>query len=188
MTAEEFLAWRLDRQGTWELVDGQPRLKFDNGPRLMAGGTWAHALVASNIVSALRPRLRGSRCRAVGSDYAVQNGKGGVRQPDVTVECGRPKSDDLRAAEPAAVFEVLSPSTRGTDLIKKTDEYKRLPTLRHIVLLEADQAKALVWTREGDDWRIDEVAGLDGELSLTGVDVSLPMAELYEEVELDEAG
>lgn len=52
MTADAFLIWRLDREGTWELVDGVPVLKFDNGPKMMAGGTKRHARIASNLIVA----------------------------------------------------------------------------------------------------------------------------------------
>ncbi len=187
MTADEFLVWRLDQEGTWELVDGVPRLKFDNGPRMMAGGTWNHALVASNLVAALRPRLRGGPCRPVGSDLAVRTDRGGLRQPDVTVECGRPRGDDLTAAAPRAIFEVLSPSTRRFDLLLKADEYRRMPGLDHLVLLEPDRPRALVWSREGGDWGVQEVEGLAGEIPLPAVGATLPMAEVYEDVELDEA-
>lgn len=184
MTADEFLEWRHGREGTWELVNGVPVLKFDNGPRMMAGGTANHALVASNLVSTLRPKLRGSGCVPVGSDLGVRNTAGGIRQPDVTVICGPFGGHDLEAREASAIFEVLSPSTRRYDLVKKADEYRRIVSLKHLVLLEADRPRALVWSREAEDWRLDEIEGLEGSLDLPSIGVSLPMADVYEDVEL----
>lgn len=186
MSADEFLQWRLHQEGTWELVDGVPIQKFYNGPDMMAGGSWAHALVASNIVAALRPRLRGGPCVPVGSDFAVRTRQQGVRQPDVLIECGKARNDDLEASEPRVIFEVLSPSTRGLDLVQKADEYRRIGSLLHLVLLEPNAAKARVWSREGADWRSESIEGLTGVILLPGVNVELPLSEAYEDVELQE--
>lgn len=185
MSADEFLVWRLDREGTWELVDGLPVLKFDNGPTMMAGGTKRHARVAANVIVALSNRLRDGPCYPLGSDLAVRMPRGNVRQPDVTVECGGGNDDDLEATDAKVLFEVLSPSTRRTDLVLKTNEYQRLPGLAHFVLLEPDRPEAILWSRQpAGDWLADRVAGLDGVLDLAGVGVSLPLAEVYAGLEV----
>ncbi len=184
MDADEFLLWRLDRPGTWELVDGMPLLKFDNGPTLMAGGRRSHARVASNVIAALAPRLRGGPRYPLGSDFAVRTRAEGVRQPDVIVECGRGRGDDLEATEARVIFEVLWPSTRGTDLVRKAEEYRRLETTAQLVLMEPDRAKALVWSRDGSDWRLETHEGLDALLPLASIGVDLPLSEAYEGVSL----
>ena len=184
MTADEFLIWRQSQEGTWEFVDGVPRRKFRNPTNLMAGGTRNHALVATNILAALRPLLRASGCMPTGSDLAIRNMRGGLRQPDVMVECGEMCGSDLQAREPKVIFEVLSPSTRGVDLIKKAEEYRQLPSLAHLVILEADLSRVLVWSRTGFGWEVEEVAGLNGVIGLPGIGADLPMGEVYEDVEL----
>lgn len=182
MTADQFLLWRQEQEGTWELVDGVPVLKFDNGPHMMAGGRRDHARVASNILRHLGNRLAGGPCYPLGSDLAVRTRHRGVRQPDVTVECGQGRGEDLEATEARVIFEVLSPSTRGTDLIRKADEYRRLPETQQLVLMEPDRAKALVWTRDGEDWRQDWIEGLTGVIDLASIGVQLLLAEAYEGV------
>jgi Uma2 family endonuclease len=185
MTADEFLVWRLDQEGTFELVDGRPVLKFDNGPEMMAGATRNHERVAANVLVALATRLRGGPCRTFGSGLASRMERGNVRQPDVTVECVPGRGDDLETREPKMFVEVLSPSTRRIDLVRKADEYRRSPTLKHVILLEPDQPKALLWSRDVDgDWSVTEVTGLDDALDLSAVGASLPMREIYENVEL----
>lgn len=180
MNADEFLVWRLDQEGTWELVDGVPVLKFDNGPEMMAGGTRAHARIASNLIMALGKRLAGGPCYPLGGDLGVRMTRGNLRQPDVTVECGPGNNDDLEATDPKALFEVLSPSTRRTDLVLKTNEYQRLPGLAHFVLLEPGGPEAILWSRlEQGDWIAERVTGLEAEIALPGLGVSLPMAEVY---------
>lgn len=184
MTVDEFLIWRQSQEGTWEFVDGSPRRKFANPLNMMAGGTINHALVAANVISALRPRLRGGPCVPMGSDLAVRNLQNGVRQPDVIVECGRWQGKDVAAREPRAIFEVLSPSTRGTDLIRKADEYRRLPSVQHLVILEADLRRALVWTRDADGWTLEELTNADAVLKLPYIGTELPLSEVYEDIDL----
>jgi len=186
MTADEFLLWRLDRDGTWELVDGVPQLKFDNGPSMMAGGSRRHARVASNVIRALGNRLRGGPCYPVGSDFAVRTKPAGVRQPDVIVECGKGQDDDLEATEAKVIFEVLSPSTRGTDLVRKAEEYRQLSTTVQLILMEPDKAKALLWTRNGEGWDLETFEGVGVVLPLGSIGAELPMSEAYEGVTLVE--
>lgn len=186
MTAEQFLIWRQDQEGTWELVDGVPQPKFYNGPRMMAGGTRNHARVARNLIAALGPRLSGSRCEAYGSDMAVRNIRGQLRQPDVMVECRSGQGQDLATDQPKVIFEVLSPSTRRVDFVLKAEEYRQLPSLTHLVLLEADLPRGLIWTRNGDGWVVSQVEGLDAELTLSDIDLVLPLSEIYARVELSE--
>lgn len=184
MTADEFILWNLDQPERWEFVDGVPVLKFDNGPGMMAGASERHDQIVVNLIQAFR-RLRGGPCRVKSADQAARMQRGNIRYPDVTIDCGPRRPGSYESAEPTVFLEVLSPSTRGTDLVRKADEYRRLETLKHIVLLEPDRAEALLWTRVGEDWRLDEVVGLEAELDLSGIGVSLPMAEVYEDVELD---
>ncbi len=183
MTPDEFLLWREGREGTWELVDGQPRSKFYNGLQMMAGGTRNHAQVAMNLGAALRPRLRSCGCRPVGSDLAIRNVRGSIRQPDLSVYCGPGSGRDLAEDAPVALFEVLSPTTRGTDLIRKSEEYRQLPSVRHVVFLEADSPRLTLSTRTDDGWDIQEVVGLDVDLALSLLGVRVPMAEIYEDVD-----
>lgn len=184
MTADEFLVWRMDQEGTWEFVDGVPRRKFANPLNMMAGGTQNHARVAANLIAALHPRLRGSACTALGSDLAVRNAQNRVRQPDVSVECGPFDGHDMSAREPRAVFEVLSPSTRRTDVAIKAGEYRQLPSLMHLIMLEADYPRLVVWTRDGAAWSDQEVIGMKSTLRLLHLRVELPFSEIYENVDL----
>ncbi len=179
MDADEFLVWCLDQEDTWELVDGVPTLKFDNGPKMMAGGTRRHARVTSNLIARLDQKLTGGPCAPYPGDLAVRVSHRRIRRPDVSVDCTAGDGDDLEAAEPRVLFEVLSPSTRGIDLVRKSDEYRQLPSVRHIVLIEPDRAKVLVWSSDGGTWSSETIEGLDATLELPAIDVSLPLSEIY---------
>jgi Uma2 family endonuclease len=183
MTADEFILWNLEQEARYELVDGFPVLKFDNGPEMMAGASDQHDQIVVNLIQALRV-LRGSPCRVKSADQAARMASGDIRYPDVTIDCGARRPDSYESVQPTVFFEVLSPSTRRFDLIRKTNEYQALPSLRHFVLLEPDRPAALLWTREEDGgWTCDEITGLERDLPLPAVGVVLTMAEVYEDVE-----
>lgn len=180
MTADDFLVWCLDQEGKWELVDGVPM-------QMMTGATRRHDRIVVNLLRLLGERLDGSDCEPTTDDVAARMVGGNVRRPDVTVDCGPADDDSLESAAPAVFFEVLSPSTQRTDFIRKPEEYKHLPTLRHFVLLDPKSARAWVWSRtETGGWSDDHVTGLEKALSLPGISVELPMARIYDRVQLED--
>jgi Uma2 family endonuclease len=179
MTADEFLIWCLDQEGRWELVSGVPI-------RTMTGATNEHDDVVVNLLAALRTRLRGGPCRPRTADIASRMAGGNLRRPDVAVDCEPTLRGSLTSQRPTAFFEVLSPSTRGIDSIKKPDEYRAVPTLLHFVMLDPVMAYAWINSRAEDGgWRDHDVLSIDGMVSLPGIGVELPMSEIYEGVELE---
>lgn len=187
MTPDEFLTWCLDQQDTYELVNGIPVLKFDNGPEMMAGASRRHDRIVVNLISRLRERLRGRPCWPSTADQASRMAAGNIRRPDVTIDCGEAPDSDLQTAEPTVFFEVLSRTTRSFDFIRKANEYRQVATLQHFVLIEPDAPLAWLWTRRPDGtWTDAQVEGLDAALDLCALNLSLPMRDVYEDLRLDE--
>jgi Uma2 family endonuclease len=54
------------------------------------------------------------------------------------IDCGTPEDTSMEASAPALVLEVSSPTTRAIDLNEKLEEYRTVPTLEYIVLVDAD--------------------------------------------------
>ncbi|MBB3772824.1 Uma2 family endonuclease [Angulomicrobium tetraedrale] len=78
---------------------------------------------------------------------------------------------------------MLSPSTRQTDLGRKLEEYKALPALAYILLVEPDVPSVLLcWRAPGDGWELAAVEGLAGVVGLPGIRAELAMGEIYEDV------
>jgi Uma2 family endonuclease len=179
MTADEFLNWRLSQSGRWELVRGVPI-------RLMAGAKQRHDVIVVNIISALKTRLRGTGCRPWTADVATRIPNGNVRQPDVTVDCGPRRDDALEATAPVVSFEVLSPTTKTVDRDRKLAEYKRVETMRHIVLIDPYAPRVVLWTRDVA-WSDHEIEGLDAEVDLGAIGITVPLAEIYEEISFNQA-
>lgn len=173
MSIAEFFAYRGEEGVRYELVDGVL-------VRAMTGASQRHDLVLVNILAGLHSKLRGSLCRASTDDLAVVIPNGNVRRPDVSVSCGRLDDRAQKVTDPRMVVEVLSPSTRGIDLVRELEEYKSVPGLAYILLVEPDVPHVLLWRREGAGGALEEVQGLDGGFDLPEIAASLSMAELFE--------
>ncbi|MCL8380965.1 Uma2 family endonuclease [Xanthobacter aminoxidans] len=181
MSIAEFFAYRGEEGVRYELVDGIL-------VRAMTGASQRHDLVLVNILATLHAKLRGSPCRASTDDLAVVVPNGNVRRPDVSVSCGKLDDRSQQLADPRLVVEVLSPSTRGIDLVRKLEEYKSVPGLSYILLVEPDVPHALLWRRGAAGWELEEVQGLDGGFDLPDIEAGLSMAELYDRLTFPAGG
>ena len=172
MEPEEFLEWCQHQEERHELVSGVPVA--------MAGAQRRHDQIVVNAMLAIGPGLRGGPCRPFTADTAVRIPSGNIRRPDLGVDCGQFVDAALAADSPTLVIEVLSASTRTFELVTKLDECKSIETLRHVLLVDPDQAQVIHWSRPPNGhWRQDMAAGLDAIVPLSAIDVTLPLAELY---------
>ena len=133
LTVAQFLKVWEGSEDKVELIDGEVWL--------MAGGSQRHNDIAVNIVGVLLAKLRGTGCRPYSSDMGLRIDFQNLRYPDVMVACDpRDLDQDREAAQalhhPAAVFEVLSPGTAGDDSRFKAEQYRALPSLRLIALVD----------------------------------------------------
>ena len=173
-TLEEFFAWHGLQDERYELVNGFPA-------RMMTAASNRHDVIVANLHLRVGMRLLGKLCRPFTGDSAVETFPGQIRRPDAGIDCGDFDPDGYLAAEPVVVFEVLSPSTRDFDRLRKVEEYKRVSTMRHIVVIEPKQPQVLVWSRSGEGpWEPEEIIGIAGVLRLEAVGIELPLAELYD--------
>lgn len=174
MTLESFLAWE-ERQELKHEFDGVR-------PVAMVGGTNAHGRVQRNLAIALGSRLRGKHCEFLGSDVKIITERT-VRYPDGVVTCTPGANDGISVPDPVIIFEVLSRSTASTDHITKNREYAAIPSVQRYVMLEQDRIGATVFSRAGEDW-VGHVLADDALLPLPEINISLPLAELYEGIDL----
>lgn len=151
---------------------------------MMAGGSEVHSRIASNILIALGARLRGSGCRPYGSDFAARTDEASVRLPDVSVYCNRPgKPENARKkllGDPQVIFEVLSPSTRSHDQRIKAPEYRELPGVREIVLVDPDIERVRLMRRIGADGWTEDLLQTGEDVPLPSLGIVLPHAEIFD--------
>jgi len=176
MTQDEFLEWQQSQDRKYELVDGLPVLPL----KAMTGATHAHDRVVVNLVASLHGQLRGKPCQATTDAIALKIPAGNIRRPDVTVECGEPRLKDTTSAEPRLVVEVLSPSTMNFDRVRKLDEYKSVPSLRYILLVDTEKPQMTLHVRDASGWTPHHHETLDATLDLPGIGCRLEARDVFE--------
>jgi Uma2 family endonuclease len=180
-TPAEWLAWEEQQPERYELV-------YDE-PHMMAGGSARHADIIGNVFTALRQRLGGGLCRTYVGDLKVLHPSGRWTYPDVIVRCGERLDRETGTDDPVIIVEILSPSTERYDDSTKRWLYQEIPALQHLVLVAQDEAKVEVATRTPDGaWRSVFLRGLDQAIGLEALDVELPLAEVYADVDFGAPG
>jgi Uma2 family endonuclease len=167
-TTESFLAWEEKQEGKHEF-DGRKVIP-------MTGGSFAHQDIVFNLRGVLG-RLLADQPYRIGQEMRLRIGNR-VRYPDVLV-CTGPLDQTTRTVTDAlAIFEVLSDDTATTDRVAKLIEYADVPSLRAYVLLEQTAIAATLFQREPSATWIAS-AHTEGELTLPGIDVAVPLADIY---------
>ena len=172
-TADGFLAWEDQQEGRHEF-DGRRVIP-------MTGGSVAHQRIVLNLCIALVRLTQGSAVTVI-QEMRLRIGER-VRYSDVLVAPG-PLDPAARTLNDAlAIFEVASDDTAATDRVAKLSEYTAVPSLRCYVLLEQTAVAATLYQRApGGPWIA--TAHTDGEVALPGLDITLPLADLYQGLNL----
>lgn len=175
VTYAEYLALEMASAEKHELWDGEVFA--------MSGGTFAHSLIAANLIRHLGNRLEGGPCRVFTSDTRIRpQGSGNAAYPDVAVICGEPTShdeDDLAATNPTVVIEVLSESTERFDRGDKFAYYRQIDSLRSYVLVSQQRKRVEVYDRDSENGSWVLRVADDGEFHIGGIDVRLEVEDVY---------
>lgn len=151
----------------------------------MSGGSLNHQQFALNFASAALRGLAGKPCRPTTSDFLVRIKLGNdevMYYPDAMILCHPTRGDEQFTTEPTVILEVLSPHTRRIDETQKLRDYLTIPTLQTYLLAETDSPTLTLYRRVGDSFERTLLSGLDATLDLPEVDLSIPLAELYQDV------
>jgi Uma2 family endonuclease len=150
----------------------------------MAGSNNRHSAISTNAVGSLFANLRGKPCRAFNSDAKVRielPDHTRFYYPDAMVVCQPNPPTDHFQDQPVVVIEVLSDSTRRTDLGEKRDAYLTIPSLKVLIFVEPDSPEVLVHRRKPEGgFAIELHSGPGAILPLPEIEAELPLAELYE--------
>ena len=123
VTYEEYLELTEASDQRFELIDG---VVYN-----LASPSYAHQNIIHEIHGAFFIWFRGKKCVPLTAPFDVTFFKAKdnicVVQPDILVMCDREKVDKEGKYKgiPTLVVEVLSPSTRSKDMLKKLDLYKQ---------------------------------------------------------------
>lgn len=176
MTKAEFYEWVVRQpQGRFELKDGRV-------VQQMTGASKAHNRIVSNVIFALGARLDRDVWSITASDLAVEIDED-VRYPDLVVERLDAPGPPLVAERADLLLEVLSPSSKGTDMQMKAAEYTSLTALDAYIVASQDEAVCRIWQRGGEAMvfpaKPAEVNGLDATIEVAWLGISLPLSEIY---------
>jgi Uma2 family endonuclease len=153
----------------------------------MAGATNRHNTVATNSLASLHGQLRGKPCQTFNSDTKVRiefPDHTRLYYPDAMVVCHPNPATDHFQDQPVVIIEVLSDSTRRTDLGEKRDAYLTIQSLQVLLFVDPDFPAVTVHRRKPDGGFDSEYhSGLESSIPLPEIAAALPLADLYERVE-----
>jgi Uma2 family endonuclease len=162
---------------------------FDGEIFSMAGGKFAHAEIAANVITLLRNRLAKSACRAYSGELAINvPAAPPFRLPDASVVCGQPVIQGFHGIDllvnPALIVEVLSDSTSDYDLGKKFLEYQSIESFCEYLAIAQKHSHVIQHTKQANGlWVRRDFIGIDSEIHLESLNVTLTLREIYENVQ-----
>jgi len=97
----------------------------------------------------------------------------------------RAEDDPHAVTNPSIIVEVLSDSSEVDDRGDKWAHYRRLPSLRHYVLVSQTEKRVDLYTRERRGWHYEDVS--EGSAELSALQINLDIDELYALLLIDNA-
>ena len=179
LSVEDYLSGELSADVKHEYVGGRIYA--------MAGGRNVHHRVSGNFFAAMHRRLRDTACEPFNSDTKVRillPRQTRFYYPDGMVVCDTNGPQETYQDRPVVLAEVLSDSTRRIDEGEKLEAYLRIPTLRVYLLVEPDRPYVTAYRRGGRGFEPEVYEAVDAVVTLPEIRIELPLAELYERVNL----
>ena len=178
MGLEAFLDWENRQSARHEFCRGEVFA--------MVGARRVHGIVALNVATALKSRLKGKPCMVFIENMKLRVADDALFYPDVFVTCdARDLRTEMVFEHPTLIVEVLSESTQAFDRGAKFAAYRSLASLREYLLIDPDLRTVELFRRNAAGlFELHDHTGLD-TLELASLRLALPQAELFEG--LDEA-
>jgi Uma2 family endonuclease len=177
MDKEAFFAWIATQERKFELVDGVPVM--------LPWVTSNHNRVTMNIVDILLKALDRDVWDVSAGDFAIETGERSIRFADIMVFPFDPRPDGRSTVVAPLLVEVLSETSRRTDLGPKVIEYGALQGVDLYVIAAQDQPLVKVWRRQADGaWpeKPETLEGMESGVALPALGITLPLAEIYRRV------
>lgn len=177
LTPQEYLAQEQQAEVKSEYYQGEVFA--------MSGARLPHNRLVANLIIALGTRLRGSSCEVFPSDLRLHIPETTLfTYPDIMVICGKPEllaEGFDTVLNPTLLIEVLSPSTANYDRGNKAHLYRRIASLRDYAMIDSTALHAAALSRTPDEglWTLRETRRRTDELVLPGLQLRLPLEEVY---------
>ena len=181
MSVEDY--FELDHNSSdaqYEFIDGYVYM--------LAGGTADHSTINGNLVAAFKSALRSGPCRVHTSDLKVRLSEKRYVYPDISISCDpRDRGKITVMQSPILIVETLSPSTETYNRGKKFSYYRACPSVQEYVLVDTQVQIIEVYRRDKEPFWKFSAFETGGQVELTSLGISIPIAAIYEDVELPEA-
>ncbi len=173
MSRQEYRAWAEQQSaGRFERVNGVVVA--------MAPERAGHNRRKATVWQVLRQAVQaaGLPCDVYTDGMTVEVGDSD-HEPDAVVHCGGRLPDDaVTVPDPLIIVEVLSPSTSATDRAWKLQEYFRLPSLRHHLIVWAD-TQQIAHHRRDDDGALETRVVIGGEITFEPPGITILVEDIY---------
>lgn len=159
MTSNEFLTWAMEQPKStrYELSGGEVVA--------MAPEQFRHALAKGHLYRRLcdAAERAGGRCQVIPDGMAAMVDEDTVYEPDAQMRCGPPMPPDaVLVTDPVVIVEVLSPSTSVRDSTEKLENYFRIPSVQHYLIVKPDTGAVIHHQRHGDGTLLTRVTHTGG--------------------------
>lgn len=184
-TPEEYLRMEERSEIRHEFVNGEI---YD-----MSGSTARHNDICGNLTFALQSAIRKGKlgCRVYANDMRLHILKANMyTYPDIMLICGKLEFDHGRqdvVLNPIVIIEVLSESTSNYDHTRKFAMYRQIPSLSEYVMIDQARVSVECFRRNRTKfWVLEALESLRETLRLQSVAIEIPLATIYDNVELAE--
>ncbi len=175
ISVEDYLDGELHAELRHEYIDGQVYA--------MTGASDRHGLIVNAMAFAMTAAARRKGCQLFSSDMKLRLELGGKTifyYPDLLLSCDPQDREPYFRRAPCMIVEVLSASTARIDRREKLLAYQSLPSVQAYVLVEQDLKRVELYRRR-NDWQVEYFE--QGEIPLDCLDMALPVADIYQDVE-----
>lgn len=172
LNMEAFLAFEPVQNDRYEYMDGEVSAIADETP--------AHMTISLNVAAWLYNHFRNNRFRVHMAHMKLHvEAVNAFLYPDVFVTSADSVSQSRTHLDGALlVVDVLTGSAQAYDKGSKFYIYRKIPTLREYVAIEAESQQVRIWCRDGGEWvRYELPHGAD--LKLESLEVTIPAAILF---------
>ena len=156
----------------------------------MAGTSTDHNRIALDVAILLSSQLNGKPCETFIGDQRIKVEATTLQTyPDVFVACppfSYDPGDKYTMLDAVVIIEVLSPSTANYDRKEKFDNYKKLNSLRHYVLIEQKQMKVTHHYKDANEqWQSETFEAPEDIVELRAIECQLVLRQIYKRVNFD---
>lgn len=155
---------------------------IDGDVYAMSGASELHNAVTAELFASIYAQIP-DECRAFIADMKVKveiNDKIFFYYPDIVVACGPNDGNQYFRTNPQLLVEVLSPSTRRTDLGEKLLNYSQIPSLMEYVIVHQDNPHVQVYRRR-NGWQAEHFFSGD-TFKLESVALEMTVDKIYRKV------